>query len=360
MCIRDRIYTIDLSPSADQFPELFEYGMNHFFAHLDERIRSIIRAGDAKLILSCLNEKCDGYEKHNILTNIKIQDPGIGRWTELWTPWSVPKSKVDTIHLKDVPMYETLMCEEFDEQPLKIKRNKKFISLCRRYQPERIATFMFLVAHNLIDQGYVSMPSKSVHAPFVTLYSEAATGHLMDSDVALLDFPFVKKALENDSVKNNQDHVLDIEPLTEQQRAIYNPENQGFGFNAKQQSLAQYYNDSYLSLIQEGDGYDQRHSFMITEKTIRAMMLNHMFVMIGPPRLLMSLHEKGYKTFEDIWDESYDLIEDDKERLVKSLNICKELIEGDIESLYKQAEPIIKHNRDRIFQRIEEFRETLC
>ena len=52
------IYTIDLSPSADQFPELFEYGMNHFFAHLDERIRSVIREGEVQLILSCLNEKC--------------------------------------------------------------------------------------------------------------------------------------------------------------------------------------------------------------------------------------------------------------------------------------------------------------
>ena len=185
------IYTINLSPSADQFPELFEYGMNHFFAHLDKKIRSVIRSGDVKLIISCLNEKCNAYEKHHILNNIKIQDPEISSWTELWTPWAVPNTTIDLTHVKDVPMYETLMCNEFQlqmyEQPLKTKRNKKFVSLCRRYQPERIATFMFLVAHNLIDQGYVSMPSKSVYAPFIDLYSETANGHLIDSDVRLMD-----------------------------------------------------------------------------------------------------------------------------------------------------------------------------
>ena len=89
-------------------------------------------------------------------------------------------------------------------------------------------------------------------------------------------------------------------------------------------------------------------------------MLNHMFVMIGPPLLLKSLHTKGYKTFGDLWDESYDLIEDDQERLEKSLNIFKEIVEGDVESLYKQAESVIVYNRNHIFQRVEEFRETLC
>ena len=265
-------------------------------------------------------------------------------------------------------MYETFMIKDLEAERSnffhvtrdgKHKRAKKFISLCRRYQPERIATFMFLLANDLYKDGYVTMPSKSVHAPFVGLYDETANGGL-NNDVELTDFSFVKKALTDHSAAINQDHVLDSKPLTEQQRAIYNPENQGFGFNEKQKSLVEFYEDSFLSLIQEGDGYDQRYSYMITEKTIRAMMLNHMFVMIGPPLLLKSLHTKGYKTFGDLWDESYDLIEDDQERLEKSLNIFKEIVEGDVESLYKQAESVIVYNRNHIFQRVEEFRETLC
>ena len=356
------VYTINLSPSADSFPELFQYGMNHFMSFLDPKILKLISEGNAKLIISCLNEKCDAYEIWRIINNIVMQD-GLGKSSaELWTPWRMidPDNKLP-LASRDVPMYETLVMRDLGEvlhavQPYR-KRTKKFISLCRRYQPERIAAFMFLLANGLDKEGYVSMPSKSVNEPYSDLYTEAKNGSLHNTP--LVKFPFVEEVLQNHSDKISQDYVLDGNPVTEEKRAIYNKDNLGFGFKEEQSSLVEYYEDSYLSLIQEGDAYDQRQSYMITEKTIRAMMCNHMFVMIGPPFLLKSLQLKGYKTFGDLWDESYDLIKNDEERLKKSLNIFKEVVEGDIETLYKKATPIIMHNKNHIFKRIEEFRETL-
>jgi hypothetical protein len=46
---------------------------------------------------------------------------------------------------------------------------------------------------------------------------------------------------------------------------------------------------------------------------------------VGPYKTLEHLKNMGYKTFSDFWDESYDDIEDPFERLLKIVEICKDI-----------------------------------
>jgi hypothetical protein len=46
--------------------------------------------------------------------------------------------------------------------------------------------------------------------------------------------------------------------------------------------------------------------FFITEKTIRPMLLKKPFIAMGPQNYLDYLHQMGFRTFGDFWDEDYD------------------------------------------------------
>ena len=77
------------------------------------------------------------------------------------------------------------------------------------------------------------------------------------------------------------------------------------------------------------------------------MIYRQPFVMLGPPNTLRKLRELGFKTFHEIWDESYDEMFDHTERFYKILQLCKTLHDmpmlKKINLMYK-CKPIIEHN----------------
>jgi hypothetical protein len=67
--------------------------------------------------------------------------------------------------------------------------------------------------------------------------------------------------------------------------------------------------DSLLYLVTETVATGQRHH--LTEKTFKPIALGMPFVIVGTKGSLEYLRSYGFRTFEGIWDESYDLAEDD-------------------------------------------------
>ena len=64
-----------------------------------------------------------------------------------------------------------------------------------------------------------------------------------------------------------------------------------------------WYNSSLYSLVVESS-CDQ--PFFITEKTFKPIMYGHPFIIFGSPGTLKILKEKGFDTFPELFDESYD------------------------------------------------------
>lgn len=54
----------------------------------------------------------------------------------------------------------------------------------------------------------------------------------------------------------------------------------------------------------------------ITEKTLRPIATKRMFIILGAPGILELLHSKGFETFGDLIDESYDQIQDPEQRFL--------------------------------------------
>ena len=64
------------------------------------------------------------------------------------------------------------------------------------------------------------------------------------------------------------------------------------------------------------------------------------------------MREKGYKTFDSLWDESYDEIADPEERANEALKQAKALIlSPDLPEIYKKAAPILEHNYNLLMTR---------
>lgn len=89
----------------------------------------------------------------------------------------------------------------------------------------------------------------------------------------------------------------------------------------------------------------------ISEKTIRPIMNQRMFIIAGPPGMLNLLKEKGFETWSDLLDESYDQIIDPCDRLNALLRSIHNFINLDIKSikeyLRKNADKL-KHNLEHL------------
>ena len=89
----------------------------------------------------------------------------------------------------------------------------------------------------------------------------------------------------------------------------------------------------------------------ITEKTMQAILNNRPFVIIGPSGTLEYLRSKGLKTFDHIFDESYDLIQDPNQRLEAIMNLVKKISAypiSDIKQMVSKATDVILHNHAKI------------
>ena len=87
-------------------------------------------------------------------------------------------------------------------------------------------------------------------------------------------------------------------------------------------------------------------TFYLTEKTIRPMLLKKPMIVMGSRDTLDYLHQMGFKTFNDFWDEDYDGYAEG-DRYNKILHLLKKLNNMSVAQLaqmYQEMQPILEHN----------------
>jgi hypothetical protein len=87
------------------------------------------------------------------------------------------------------------------------------------------------------------------------------------------------------------------------------------------------FNDSYFNLVVESS-YNL-NEFHLTEKTVKPMIMGMPFVMLGSYKFLHHLRSLGFKTYNELWSEDYDLIEDFEKRADEVVNVVRSLINFD-------------------------------
>jgi hypothetical protein len=85
----------------------------------------------------------------------------------------------------------------------------------------------------------------------------------------------------------------------------------------------------------------------ITEKTFKAIALEMPFVLVAPAHSLEYMRSYGFKTFDDIFDESYDAETDDVLRVEKVARLLKDLDNQSArerQSIHRACLPLVEHN----------------
>jgi hypothetical protein len=108
--------------------------------------------------------------------------------------------------------------------------------------------------------------------------------------------------------------------------------------------------DSLLYLVTETVADGQR--LHLTEKTFKPICLRMPFIILGTQGSLEYLRSYGFRTFATVWDESYDLVTDDHERIRAIAALLQELDAKTIlerQQLFDQARDIVEHNFNHFY-----------
>ena len=108
--------------------------------------------------------------------------------------------------------------------------------------------------------------------------------------------------------------------------------------------------DSLLYLITETVATGRKHH--LTEKTFKPIALGMPFIIVGTQGSLEYLRSYGFKTFGHIWDESYDTIQDDHERIAAVAGLLQTLCNLSIEArlaLWQVCQETIEHNWNHFY-----------
>jgi hypothetical protein len=107
--------------------------------------------------------------------------------------------------------------------------------------------------------------------------------------------------------------------------------------------------ESLLYLVTETVATGRRHH--LTEKTFKPIAMGMPFIIVGTQGSLKYLRSYGFKTFGDLWDESYDDEPDDSRRIEKIAQVLKQLdgLEEHRQDIFESAWEIIEHNWNHFY-----------
>jgi hypothetical protein len=85
----------------------------------------------------------------------------------------------------------------------------------------------------------------------------------------------------------------------------------------------------------------------LSEKTFKAILMKRPFVILGGPGSLAKLHDLGFRTFDQFWDESYDQETDPNQRIKQVLAITQSICQlsvSELQKLCRDMADILEYN----------------
>ena len=108
------------------------------------------------------------------------------------------------------------------------------------------------------------------------------------------------------------------------------------------------YNNSKFMLVVENILWDEC-DIHITEKITKPLMLGVPFIVAANYGFIQELHKFGFKTYNTLWDESYDAITNASDRFDAIVNLINQLDSFDWTANADELEAIANHNKLNFF-----------
>ena len=109
---------------------------------------------------------------------------------------------------------------------------------------------------------------------------------------------------------------------------------------------AEPYIDTYFSLVTE-TVYSYPYSFR-TEKIWKPIAMGHPWIAVANCGYYRDMHNLGFQTFGHVIDESFDLIENNQDRLQRIMKIVTDLCQQDLAIFLKECYNVCKYNQQHL------------
>lgn len=248
--------------------------------------------------------------------------------------------------------------EPFETQEYQVKiKPKKFLSFNKVPRYHRLYLLAYLLKSKLFDKGYVSLEGEQVGTdPWITNFIERGFKHFYKDLVPMWVVDEIHKIHKKLPIR--------LHGGISAERP--NPLEINF-------TDLEYHRNSYFSIVTETLFYDElnethiptlitrfKGNYFITEKIYKPIICKHPFILLAPAGTLKALRTQGYKTFHPFFDESYDEVTNDEERINLIFNEINRLCSlSDTEWLELQSniKPIVEYNAE-LFHKIDKFNYT--
>ena len=222
--------------------------------------------------------------------------------------------------------------------------NRKFNFLCFNRVPKahRVSLLAKLIKENVIDGVDWSM----LFSPneFLQFYGERKF-----EGKNIFDLQHFSKYFERRELFQYERELQYL--FVTKKKTIYEPDSKNifeyFG-DTKTTHYKQSYDNSYCSIVTETSFENNEEH--LTEKSFKPFINLHLGIFLAPYKHLERLRGYGFKTFGDLWDESYDDIISPKERMNSVVKLIKRLNEkGTLHKLYSESKDILEYNQEIAF-----------
>lgn len=211
-------------------------------------------------------------------------------------------------------------------------RQKLFVSRNGRFNEFRAYTLYQLFKHNLIDEGIISAffygCNKTIHKDFTDVtyfnqYMDKEYWNVIASKLPISIDRFFLGWDENENADiSGELHHTDV------------------------------FSNAYVDLVTENINYSpiKFEYNTLTEKSLKPFLFYQLPIFITYQNNLKCLRDMGFDLFDDILDNSYDVIEDPKQRIDIAVSNLIKLKEVDLSNYFEENKIRFVNNRNLIFK----------
>jgi hypothetical protein len=198
-------------------------------------------------------------------------------------------------------------------------RSRDFTALVRLHKPWRAMAMADLYRLRLLDNSYWS-------------YCETVDPAGTDLNDSPIEVDSVKK------LRKETGKFLAYTPYESDELNSNDRNNQSI-------TIGKYHVDSYCNIVLETHfDADQSGGTFLTEKTFKPIKHGQMFFIAGPAGSLQTLRDLGYRVFDSILDNSYDLETNNTQRWIRLRDAIAQA-QPQLPELFSRALADIRHNQ---------------
>lgn len=331
-----------LKPFADQ--EFWDFGAHVPVANsvtvisrqtLNRHADSIRALADSKFLLPVLVNPTEGSQTMklqcqalgllNLMSSGQFLTVGSGnmepQYANMW---------YDSYLYKPYDYAENIAaCEQAKAIFTKLSKPYRFLFLNGRTRPHRKYLLQRLQELSLLEHSLWSNLDTSPVPPHLNIYGDICD---RPSSIRLLPDQYEYPTYSNKpAAEVNQGYV----------------KNQLFDNTWGEIYLhADAYIDTYFSLVSETI-FDYPYSLR-SEKIYKPIAIGHPFIVVANQGFYRDLHQAGFRTFGHLIDESFDRIDNHKDRLERIILTVKDLCSQDLDAFMVAAQDICVYNQQHM------------